>query len=167
VIGAEAIAPLVPRGPAVLHDAMRDVVCSFTDAHVIEWAMSSDLAREVLSDREQAFAAKLLGTDSDDAEAARYIRQQLRTGDHVQARARMALAPGAVLTLGGRRYTVTGRRGERMIELTGERAGKADLSAPPPACVTWVIYRGGVTARNRKIEQYRRDDSDGTFTAAP
>ena len=166
MIGVEQ-PPLRPSGPAVLNDITRDVVCSFPDVALVQWAASSDIARDVLSPREIAHVGTLLSGDEPDIHAAaRYIRQQLRTGDHVTIRARIELTPGAVLTLGGRRYTVVCRRG-RLTELRGERGGRADLCPPVIDGGRWSLYRGGLGRPNAKTELYRRDDSDGTFTAAP
>lgn len=154
------------RAPAVLTDVTRDMVCSWPDASLVLWSSSSTLARNVLSDREQAHAAKLLGTDSDYTAAARYLRQQLTSGDHVQARARINLDVGAWLTLGGLRYKVTGRRGEYVTTLTGERNGKADLCRPFAGRHMWWLCRPGLGQPGNKIEGYRRDDATGAFTAA-
>ena len=167
MIGVEP-APLQPRGPAVIERGHLNAICALPDVLQLAWCAEHDDARAVLSDRERVHAAKLavtLGTTI----AAAYVRAQLMEGDHVKARARIALTPGAVLTLGGRLYTVTGRRGafDAIVVLRGERGGLAELMQPRAGDGRWWLYRGGLGRANTKTEGYRRDDSDGTFTAAP
>ena len=163
-------APIAP--PATLPTDVRAYVTSQPDALLVAWLQLSPQALDVLTERERAHALGLLAqpalydADYRTAQCAAYVRERLVSGDHVKAAARAALEPGAVLTLGGRLYTVTGRRG-RLVAMTGERGGKADLYPPVIDGGRWALYRGGLGRPNAKTEMYRRDDRDGTFTAAP
>ena len=167
MIAAEPIAPPVPRGPAVLSAEHLAIVLAFPDAMLVDWCDDNIIAHEVMTDRETEYALAIATVNV--SEAARYIRERLRTGDHVQARARIAMTTGAVLTLGGRRYTVTGRRGafDAIVVMRGERGGLAELLQPHAGDGRWWLYRGRIGRPNTKHEGYRRDDRDGTFTAAP
>lgn len=60
------------------------------------------------------------------AEAAKFIRERLRTGDHVSAGAAQRFDVGATIVLDRKFYTVTGRRG-RNVCLRGARGGQVDL----------------------------------------
>lgn len=169
MIATEPIAPPEPRGPAVLSPGTLAAVCAMPDSSLVLWAASSVTGRDVLSDRERSHAAKILAGADDAFAAARYIRWQLATGDHVQCRARLEMTPGAVLTLGGRRYTVTGRRGalRSIVVMRGERGGLAELCEPHAGAGRWCLYLGGVGGRHAKCHTYRRDDADGTFIRVP
>lgn len=149
--------PATASHAAVLRVYPDDLLCS--------WVSLAPDAHELLTERERAHALGLIASTGN-AAAAAYVRERLVSGDHVKAAARAALEPGAVLTLGGRLYAVTGRRG-RLVTMTGERGGKADLCPPLIDGCRWALYRGGLGRLNAKTELYRRDDRDGSFTAAP
>ena len=155
---------MLDLGPAVA------VVLAYPDELLGSWVLMNPYAHDALTERERQHALAMLGPgspyDVSDpqriAHAASYVRERLRDGDLVKARAAMTFEPGAVITLDRCRYTVARRRG-RNVELRGERGGRVDLNPPILDGGTWVAYVGGLLARNAKTRTYRRA-ADGAFT---
>lgn len=172
-LSASADAPRDPdnaaiTAPVVLPPEVRAYVVGQPDALLLSWIDLSPQAVEVLTVRERDHAhrlrsrhAELYSAEHRTGEAAAYVRERLLRGDHVQAAARLALRPGAVLTLNRRLYTVVERRG-RTYRLRGPAGGRVDLSPPVIEGGCWSVWHGGVAARNAKLVRYRRQP-DGAF----
>ncbi len=71
----------------------------------MSWLQLSPQAVDVLTERERAHALSLLvepalyAAEYRVGQCAAYVRERLVSGDHVKAAARLALEPGALLTL--------------------------------------------------------------------
>ena len=154
--------------PATLPPEVRGYVVSQPDGLLVAWLQLAPQAVEVLTERERAHALALLepGSALYDAEyrtaqCAAYVRERLVSGDHVQAAARAALEPGALLTLDSRLYTIVGRT-THGLRLRGPAGGRVDLHAPLTIGNVWTAWHGGIGARNSKLVTYRRQP-DGSF----
>ena len=79
----------------------------------------------------------------------------------MQAAARLALEPGALLTLDRRLYTIVGRT-THGLRLRGPAGGRVDLHAPLVVGNVWSAWHGGIGQRNAKLVTYRRQP-DGSF----
>lgn len=150
--------------PAILNPDVLAVVLAYPDELLISWFMLNAYAHDALTQRERTHALGLIAGPGQ-AEAATYVRERLRSGDHVAAGAAQRFDVGAAIVLDRLRYTVTGRRG-RNIALRGERGGLVDLCPPLNAGGIWTAWHGGVLAPSTKHRAYRRA-ADGAFTRVP
>ena len=156
--------------PATLPTEVRAYVTGQPDALLVAWLQLSPQAVDVLTERERAHGLSLLSddgrlgiysTDYRTSQCASYVRERLVSGDHVQAAARLALEPGALLTLDRRLYTIVGRT-VHGLRLRGPAGGRVDLHAPLTVGNVWTAWHGGLGARNAKLVTYRRQP-DGSF----
>ena len=172
-LSASADAPRDPcvepiAAPATLPPEIRAYVTGQPDGLLVSWLELSPQAVDVLSARERAHALGLLAETGSiysaeyrTGQCAAYVRERLTSGDHLAACARLALEPGAVLTLDRRLYTIVGRT-VHGLRLRGPAGGRVDLHAPLAVGNVWTAWHGGIGQRNAKLVTYRRQP-DGSF----
>lgn len=157
--------------PATLPTEVRAYVTSQPDGLLVAWLQLSPQAVDVLTERERTHALGLLVADDGrlgiyaaeyrTGQCAAYVRERLVSGDNVQAAARLALEPGALLTLDRRLYTIVGRT-THGLRLRGPAGGRVDLHQPLSIGNVWTAWHGGIGQRNAKLVTYRRQ-TDGAF----
>ena len=154
--------------PAALSTEHVRLLIGYPDALLVAWLELSPQAVDVLSARERAHALGLLAETGSiysaeyrTGQCAAYVRERLTSGDHLAACARLALEPGAVLTLDRRLYTIVGRT-TNGLRLRGPAGGRVDMHAPITAGNVWTAWHGGIGQRNAKTVTYRRQP-DGSF----
>lgn len=153
--------------PSVLDPDVLAIVLTYPDQLLISWLLVNPHAHDALTERERAHTLGLIRGQGQSS-AATYVRERLRTGDHVQARGRIALENGAIVKIDGRTYYVERRTGERTWRLRGTSRGVVDLTAPhsPAVYDRWSAWIGGVAVRSARLWTVRRD-ATGHFARIP
>lgn len=143
-------------------------ILALPDGLLLAWISST--GAPAITERERAIMRQRLATAP--ADAARYVRERLATGDHVALRTRLQLDVGATIWIDRVGYTVTrrdhlGAADAHRAILAGPRGGSLELHPPHPtvtaavgARAIWTAYAGPRCTR----PTYLRRDVAGNFT---